>query len=151
MTNPSPFVCLNILTLSMILSGCELAANTAEQAEITPVRPAHWIDNQISKQQMNEGKTAFLPLYDGFMSMAARLHLINKAQYHLDLQYYIWKDDFIGNIMLAQLLKAADRGVKVRVQIDDQNGTQLDDKLLALSQHPNFEVRIFNPYKFSFA
>ncbi|NLZ86051.1 MAG: phospholipase D family protein, partial [Gammaproteobacteria bacterium] len=73
MTNPSPFVCLNILTLSMILSGCELAANTAEQAEITPVRPAHWIDNQISKQQMNEGKTAFLPLYDGFMSMAARL------------------------------------------------------------------------------
>ena len=38
--------------------------------------------------------------------------------------------------------------MKVRVQIDDQNGTQLDDKLLALAQHPNFEVRLFNPYKF---
>ena len=82
------------------------------------------------------------------MSMAARLYLINQAKYHLDLQYYIWKDDYIGNMILSQLLKAADRGVKVRVQIDDQNGTQLDDKLLALAQHPNFEVRLFNPYKF---
>ncbi len=148
MTKPSPFVCLSIFTFSIMLSGCELAPNTAEEAKITPVRPAHWIDNQLSKQQINSGKTAFLPLYDGFMSMAARLHLINKAKYHLDLQYYIWKDDYIGNMILSQLLKAADRGVKVRVQIDDQNGTQLDDKLLALSQHPNFEVRIFNPYKF---
>ena len=80
--------------------------------------------------------------------MAARLYLINKAHHHLDLQYYIWKDDYIGNMMLAQLLKAAERGVKVRLQIDDQNGTQLDDKLLALSQHPNIQVKLLIPINF---
>ncbi|WP_455598037.1 phospholipase D family protein [Acinetobacter pecorum] len=148
MTKPSPFICLSVFTLTLMISGCELAPNTAKDAEITPAQPAQWIEGQFSKQQIHEGKTAFLPLYDGFISMAARLYLINKAHHHLDLQYYIWKDDYIGNMMLAQLLKAAERGVKVRLQIDDQNGTQLDDKLLALSQHPNIQVKLFNPYKF---
>lgn len=134
---------------SLTISGCELAPNTAKEEAITPVQSAHWIREE-QLPQIQEGKTAYLPLYDGFMSMAARLYLINQAKYHLDLQYYIWKDDYIGNMILSQLLKAADRGVKVRVQIDDQNGTQLDDKLLALAQHPNFEVRLFNPYKFRY-
>ena len=53
MTKPSPFECLSIFTFSIMLSGCELAPNTAEEAKITPVRPAHWIDNQLSKQQIN--------------------------------------------------------------------------------------------------
>lgn len=177
MTKPTPIICLNIFILSLTLSGCDLASNTAKvaitsiiwlnifililalsgcnlapntakDAAITPVQPAEWVGEELSRKQIKAGNTAFLPLYDGFKSMAARLHLINKAEHHLDLQYYIWKDDFIGNMVLAQLLKAADRGVKVRIQIDDQNGTQLDDKLLALSQHPNIQVRIFNPYKF---
>lgn len=147
MTKPSSITCLSIFVFSLTISGCELAPNTAKEEAITPVQSAHWIKEE-QLPQIQEGKTAYLPLYDGFMSMAARLYLINQAKYHLDLQYYIWKDDYIGNMILSQLLKAADRGVKVRVQIDDQNGTQLDDKLLALAQHPNFEVRLFNPYKF---
>ena len=147
MTKPSSITCLSIFVFSLTISGCELAPNTAKEEAITPVQSAHWIREE-QLPQIQEGKTAYLPLYDGFMSMAARLYLINQAKYHLDLQYYIWKDDYIGNMILSQLLKAADRGVKVRVQIDDQNGTQLDDKLLALAQHPNFEVRLFNPYKF---
>lgn len=147
MTKPSSITCLSIFVFSLTISGCELAPNTAKDEAITPVQSAHWIREE-QLPQIQEGKTAYLPLYDGFMSMAARLYLINQAKYHLDLQYYIWKDDYIGNMILSQLLKAADRGVKVRVQIDDQNGTQLDDKLLALAQHPNFEVRLFNPYKF---
>lgn len=147
MTKPSSITCLSIFVFSLTISGCELAPNTAKEEAITPVQSTHWIREE-QLPQIQEGKTAYLPLYDGFMSMAARLYLINQAKYHLDLQYYIWKDDYIGNMILSQLLKAADRGVKVRVQIDDQNGTQLDDKLLALAQHPNFEVRLFNPYKF---
>lgn len=50
--------------------------------------------------------------------------------------------------MLAELLKAADRGVKVRLLIDDQNGTKLDATLKQLANHPNFEIKLFNPYKF---
>src|SRR5690606_25715909 len=101
MTKPSPFVCLSIFTFSIMLSGCELAPNTAEEAKITPVQPAHWIDNQLSKQQINSGKTAFLLLYDGFMSIAARMHLFKISKYHLDLQYNIWKNVYIGNIILS--------------------------------------------------
>lgn len=85
---------------------------------------------------------------DAFLSIASRLHLINKAQYNIDLQYYIWEDDSIGHLMLAELLKAADRGVKIRLLIDDQNGSQLDASLKQLAQHPDFEIRIFNPYTF---
>ena len=50
--------------------------------------------------------------------------------------------------MFAELLRAADRGVKIKLLIDDQNGTQLDPTLKVLSLHPNFEIKIFNPYKY---
>ncbi|ANF81808.1 phospholipase [Acinetobacter sp. NCu2D-2] len=131
-----------------LLTGCDLAANTAQSAKMTPIHADHWFTSEKSKQNLQQGQTAYLPLYDGFMSISARLYIINRAKYNLDLQYYIWEDDHIGNLMLSQLLKAADRGVKVKLLIDDQNGTKLDDTLRTLSQHPNFEIRIFNPYKF---
>lgn len=108
----------------------------------------HWLNGAKVDEQLAQGLSAYLALDDAFISIASRLHLINKAQYNLDLQYYIWEDDSIGQLMLAELLKAADRGVKVRLLIDDQNGTQLDSNLKQLAQHPNFEIKIFNPYKF---
>lgn len=147
MVDSKYILCLSLIA-SCTLTGCKLAPNVAQDAPLTPMKFEHWIVDKDAQDKLTNQQTAYLPLYDGFMSIAARLHLINKAQYNLDLQYYIWEDDFIGNLMLSQLLKAADRGVKVRILIDDQNGTALDDKLLALNHHPNFEVRIFNPYKF---
>ena len=148
MTHRTKILCISFISLSIFLTGCELDPNTSTKAKITPVQSQHWIQKTEARENVQEGLTAYLPLYDGFMSIAARLHLINHAKHHLDLQYYIWNDDFIGNLVLSQLLNAADRGVKVRLLIDDQNGTQLDDKLLALSQHPNIETKLFNPYKF---
>jgi len=137
MTHRTKTLCISFISLSIFLTGCELDPNISTKAKITPVQSQHWIQKTEARENVQEGLTAYLPLYDGFMSIAARLHLINHAKHHLDLQYYIWNDDFIGNLVLSQLLNAADRGVKVRLLIDDQNGTQLDDKLLALSQHPN--------------
>ena len=130
--------------------GCGKPPHIMEHADITPIQANHWIEQAAAKDKVEQGLTAFLPLYDGFMSIATRLHLINNARYHLDLQYYIWKNDDIGKLMLMQLLKAADRGVKVRLIIDDQNGTQLDPTLLALSAHPNIQIKLFNPYKFRY-
>lgn len=109
----------------------------------------YWLySEQDIDEKIAQGLTAFLPLDDPFLSISSRLHLISKAQHHIDLQYYIWESDELGHLLLSELLKAAERGVCVRLLIDDQNGTQLDSSLKQLSTHPNFSIKIFNPYKF---
>ena len=65
----------------------------------------------------------------------------------LDLQYYMWLNDDSGRLLASELLRAADRGVRVRVLIDDVNTRHLDRELAALDAHPNLEVRIYNPYR----
>lgn len=109
----------------------------------------YWLHfEQDIDEKIQEGLTAFLPLDDPFLSISSRLHLIAKAQHHIDLQYYIWADDEVGHLLLSELLKAADRGVHIRLLIDDQNGTQLDSSLEQLVVHPNFAIKFYNPYKF---
>lgn len=147
-----PLKYYNMIWLCCLILACT-GCNSLEQnyaAQDAPIEPdfEHWMPRPEAQAQLQRGQTAYLPLYDGFISIASRLHLIHNAKHHLDLQYYIWTDDEIGHLVLAELLKAADRGVQVRLLIDDQNGTQLDDTLLALSHHPNFKIRLFNPYKF---
>ena len=64
----------------------------------------------------------------------------------LDLQYYIWHDDLTGRLLAAELLKAADRGVRVRVLVDDFDVRGKDPVLRTLDTHPNIEIRVFNPF-----
>lgn len=136
------------LFLVIILTGCSLPMNDAKKQAPISIHAKHWLNGSNVDEQMAQGLTAYLALDDAFISIASRLYLINQAQHNLDLQYYIWENDSIGQLMLAELLKAADRGVKVRLLIDDQNGTQLDATLKQLAYHPNFEIKLFNPYKF---
>lgn len=136
------------LSTALTLTGCSLPSNQSEKDLPIKVNAQHWLHGSETQQKLDQGLTAYLPLDDAFMSIATRLHLIHKAKYNIDLQYYIWKNDSIGQLILAELLKAADRGVKVRLLIDDQNGTQLDKTLKQLSQHPNFQIKLFNPYKY---
>jgi len=80
---------------------------------------------------------------NGFL---ARLAMIDLAEKTLDAQYYIWSSDTTGRILASRLLRAADRGVRVRILIDDNYQTEDRDFLLAgLDGHPNIEVRLFNP------
>nr|WP_086213696.1 phospholipase D family protein [Acinetobacter sp. ANC 3813] len=122
--------------------------NTSNPESALKPHTEHWLSDKNVDVQLAKGLTGYLALDDAFLSIASRVHVIRKAQHNIDLQYYIWKDDYIGHMMLHELLKAADRGVKVRLLIDDQNGTQLDPALKALAAHPNFEIKLFNPYKF---
>ncbi len=98
--------------------------------------------------QQNPNLTGYHTLYDPLEALAARLSLINKAEKTLDLQYYIWDNDKIGALALHAIIKAADRGVKVRLLIDDNNSKKMEGIYLALSQHQNIEVKLFNPYRF---
>ena len=84
-------------------------------------------------------------LPDGREALAARVALADAAQRSLDVQYYIWKKDLAGEVMLEHLFRAADRGVRVRLLLDDLGTSPSDGVLLAIDSHPNIEVRMFNP------
>ena len=74
-----------------------------------------------------------------------RLRLAETAEKSLDLQYFLMKNDTAGAVMANALLKAADRGVRVRFLLDDIFTTVPDHSFLLINQHPNIEIRIFNP------
>src|SRR5690606_5749479 len=65
----------------------------------------------------------------------------------LDLQYYIWHDDLTGHLLMYEAWKAAERGVRVRLLLDDINTSGKDAALLALDAHENIEIRVYNPFR----
>ncbi|HTY86091.1 MAG TPA: phospholipase D family protein [Candidatus Acidoferrum sp.] len=81
----------------------------------------------------------------GLDALSARLALADTAERTLDVQYYIWTPDATGQLLTDRLLCAADRGVRVRLLLDDFGGSASDEVLLALDSHTNVEVRLFNP------
>jgi putative cardiolipin synthase len=86
------------------------------------------------------------PLVEGRDAFAARVLLADAAERSLDVQYYIWRNDITGTLLLQSLRAAADRGVRVRLLLDDNNTTGLDPTLALLDAHRNIEVRLFNPF-----
>ena len=102
-------------------------------------------DNLIANS--NDGKSGFIKLFRNDDAMRWRLLLADMAEETLDMQYFIWKDDVSGNLLLDRVIKAADRGVRVRILIDDIYIIGADRTVAALSQHPQIEVRLFNPMK----
>ncbi|MBS0461554.1 MAG: phospholipase D family protein [Proteobacteria bacterium] len=108
---------------------------TALEAAIAPLAAAH------------PGCSGIHPLPDGLDAFAARMLLARAAQRTLDVQYYIWDDDKTGALLFDALRTAADRGVRVRLLLDDHNTAGLDEKLAELDTHANLEVRLFNPLR----
>ncbi len=91
------------------------------------------------------GQSGLHPLADGREALASRLALADAAQRSLDVQYFIWNKDMTGKVLLEHLLRAADRGVRVRLLLDDLGTAPSDAVLLAIDSHPNIEVRMFKP------
>jgi cardiolipin synthase C len=92
------------------------------------------------------GLTGLLSLADARDSFAARVRLVRAAERCLDLQYYIWQKDISGLILPEEVRQAAERGVRVRLLLDDNGTAGMDPELSALDAHPNVEVRLFNPF-----
>ena len=92
------------------------------------------------------GQSGFFLLNTGEEAFQARLALADLAERSLDVQYYIWEGDTSSRILALRILKAADRGVRVRILLDDfYLGGSRDFTIAAFDRHPNVEVRIFNP------
>ena len=92
------------------------------------------------------GKSGIHALASGRDAFAARVLLARAAERSLDVQYYILRADTTGGLLCEALWQAAERGVRVRLLLDDNNTKGLDDAIAALDAHPNIEVRLFNPY-----
>jgi len=93
------------------------------------------------------GLSGTYAITDGRSAFATRSLLIKAAQRTLDVQYYIWDNDISGTLLLEALLDAAQRGVRVRLLLDDNGIAGLDPALSALAANPNVEVRLYNPFK----
>jgi putative cardiolipin synthase len=91
------------------------------------------------------GKSGFYPLVEGLDALGIRLALIDRAERTIDAQYFLMKPDSAGRLFAGKLLEAADRGVRVRLLLDDIFTTVDDDAFIVLNQHPNIELRLFNP------
>ena len=104
--------------------------------------PMAFIDGQIAA---HPNATGAYVLDTGEEALLARAWLADHAEHSIEVQYFIWSSDNIGILASEALLRAAERGVKVRVIVDDLLIDAPDRSLLALARHPNVEIRIYNP------
>ena len=98
--------------------------------------------------ELHPGKGGFYPLPDGIDALASRLVLAEMAERSIDVQYYLIKSDVTSRAFINALLRAADRGVRVRLLLDDIRTNGYDASMAGLDSHPNIEIRIFNPFAY---
>ncbi|MEO9870732.1 phospholipase D-like domain-containing protein [Ekhidna sp.] len=103
------------------------------------------LEQLMNFAELDSTKTGVLVLEEGDVSMIFRAWLSDAAQESIDIQYFIFSGDNVGLIAVDYLLRAAERGVMVRLLVDDIMVEADADELLALDSHPNLEIRIYNP------
>jgi cardiolipin synthase C len=138
----------------MLLSGWLLADHLTPRAvgapgHTLPLRDAQTaLDREIVPLVARHGgRTGAILVPDGLDAFAARALSARQAGRSLDLQYYIWHNDLTGRLLAREVYLAAQRGVHVRMLLDDMNGAGNDAGLLALDAHPNIEIRLYNPFR----
>jgi len=139
--------------LAVGLSSCATAppnTNRTASHAFTESETASASLTRAAKKKVAEnaspGESGVRLLVSGQDAFLARMELTEKAQKGIDLQYYIWNKDLTGRLFTNQLLKAADRGVRVRLLVDDMVLIDRDEGGAILDSHPNIELRIFNPF-----
>jgi len=143
---------------ALALAGC--ATPPAWQKPPAESAPAPRADSRFTAAEeaiaaVNGSETSGFNLLErSDRALAWRLALIDSARYSIDLQYYVWFGDTLGRLMMDRVIKAADRGVRVRILFDDLNTmlhdmthVELRDELLArIDRHPSIQIRVFNPW-----
>lgn len=143
-----------LLVAAMVVSGLvfneDLAPKATGAASYTlPLHPVQTgIDRELAPiLAAHPGQTGTLLLADGLDAFAARAMSARKAGRSLDLQYYIWNDDLAGRLLAREVHAAAERGVRVRMLLDDLTAEGLDPQWMALDAHPLIELRQYNPFR----
>lgn len=138
-------VCLAVTAL-FILSNCAYTPSTEHQTyshSLSP-NPESRIARSLQFEKFSYARALLIEAPD--FALRSRVDLINAADTTIDVQYFIWQNDASGIFVIEKLLQAADRGVRIRALIDDIQLKGLVSKLNVLDEHPNIEIRIFNPF-----
>lgn len=139
---------LLLVGAASVMVGCATAGMTHSELPTyyLPSDPSTKLSQYVAKQRpADDSLSGFVLLHDGADALAARIKLIEMAEKSLDIQYYIFNTDTTGGLVTEHLLKAADRGVRVRLLLDDVGAGLEDFKVSTIDRHPNIEVRLYNP------
>jgi putative cardiolipin synthase len=138
-----------LLALALVaLAGCASLPSLEGRKESTALQDTAgtYLGRTVAAlTRPHPGLSGVYPLVQGLDAFAARARLADVAERSLDVQSYIWHDDMSGNLLCDALRRAADRGVRVRLLLDDNNTSGMDRVLAELAAHRNVEVRLFNP------
>lgn len=134
--------------LLFAMAGCapQLTKGEFEPQHSQPPASGVPIWDAVDRAAAGKSPDWFVPVNTGPEALRWRLALIDSATEHLDAKYFIWSEDHTGSLMLGRILEAADRGVQVRLLIDDVLLSDATDDWIAAEAHPNVRVRIFNPF-----
>jgi putative cardiolipin synthase len=144
--------CLGLLLVCW-LGGCASAPPGAEYPKTASTALSDPETTQAGRQfaaaaHAHGDKTAYRIVPVGVDGFLLRMEMINSAERTLDLQYYIRHSDESGKLLTAALVRAADRGVRVRLLLDDGEAVPGDEQIFAIAGRPNIEIRVFNPFAY---
>lgn len=151
MTAPLPLARVLLwLSLLALLGGCSLPSLEG-RLESSALDEAQSRDTSLGEAlapsvDAHPGLSGIYTLSLPVDAFAARMVMAHAAERTLDVQYYIWHLDTTGLLLFEALVEAADRGVRVRLLLDDSGTGGIDEELAALAGHPNIQVRLFNPF-----
>jgi cardiolipin synthase C len=139
------------VAIAVLLGACSSVPARFDNPKSTSVALEHPEDTRLGAQfdsaaRQRDGDSAFRIISVGVDGFLARAQMIDAAEKTLDLQYFIFRGDETGRLLTDALIRAADRGVRVRVLVDDGDTVAGDEQISALDAHPNIEIRIFNPF-----
>ncbi|MBB3642085.1 phospholipase D family protein [Variovorax atrisoli] len=139
------------LVFSMLMSACSTLPPPVSDRPVTAIAdfsntPLDAITRRVLPEDRSDDRSGFQLLPYGPTSFATRIELAKLATRSLDVQYYLLAADNTGRALMRELRDAAQRGVRVRLLVDDLYTTGEDDLLLALASYPNVQVRLFNPF-----
>jgi putative cardiolipin synthase len=141
----SPWQWRHSLVLPVLLAmGCSSLKPSEMSPEYTPPPADTAIWNAVGSEMTEDWHVL---LNDGLTALDWRLRAIDTASDSIDFQTFLWRFDTVGAMVMDHLIRAADRGVTVRILIDDTFLVHEDDLLLAIAEHSNIEYRVFNPFK----
>ncbi|MEF1291512.1 phospholipase D-like domain-containing protein, partial [Vibrio sp. M260118] len=140
------------LLLFTVLVGCATVDPDTLPEKTYSTHLGYQVDSHLARYFEVENRpdktlTGFVSLDKGEDALLARIALVESAQHSLDLQYYIYRNDETSQLLTWRLYEAAERGVRVRLLLDDMQ-ERGDEKLAALNSHPNIEIRLFNPHQY---
>jgi putative cardiolipin synthase len=159
LSNPSPgirscrarirAVGCTAIALVALLAGCSGLPPLTDRPSTVALPPAaegrlgHAV---LPAVQQHPGLTGVVPIVDGRVAFSVRAALARAATQSIDIQTFIWHPDATGTLLFEQMMQAAERGVRVRLLLDDLNTAGTDPTLALLASHPNVELRLYNPF-----